>query len=616
MARIQTYSVDSKVSGNDIWIGSDGDNSNKTKNFSPIGLAEYFNTSEKIDKSNTIAFTYQTLDPGEDRSFGTISFADNQPPYVLFSDINNILISKRSSSLNYVDAFLSGTNETTIILQRGNSVNEYGLYNVLSINEYLEDENFFVFTLGFIQGNGGLNEDREYLFSVFDFSTKTSNLINDGEDGVNPFITLEDVPSITIDATPTDGSANAVSSNGVFDGLANKENTITAGTTSQYFRGDKTFQTLDKTAVGLGNVDNTSDLNKPISTATQTALNNKQDTLTNPITGTGANGQVAFWNGANSQTGDNGLFWDNTNKRLGVGTTAPAYGISHIGSIGVASFFSQRDFGANALSQLTQRASFIGYTFNDGANGIAMGANGTGAYIQGFTGALANPSARQIVLQTFGGNVGIGVNPSARLDVRAQGALSTDIAFRVRNSADTANLFSVAGNGNVNIISTNPTLTIRDDSGVSTNAAELVINNTVNAITSIRMTQSNANVINRQKQSQTQLNSNGVGGIAITAVSDNSNATTDFISKGFASAAASVLNMRITNNGNVLIGTSTDIASSKLTVESTTQGFLPPRMTNAQRLAIASPAIGLMVYCTDMVEGLYVNKSTGWQFII
>lgn len=34
-----------------------------------------------------------------------------------------------------------------------------------------------------------------------------------------------------------------------------------------------------KTEVGLGNVDNTTDLNKPISTATQTALNAKQDTL-------------------------------------------------------------------------------------------------------------------------------------------------------------------------------------------------------------------------------------------------------------------------------------------------------------------------------------------------
>jgi hypothetical protein len=57
--------------------------------------------------------------------------------------------------------------------------------------------------------------------------------------------------------------------------LNGKENTITAGTTGQYFRGDKTFQTLDKSAVGLNNVDNTSDANKPISTATQTALNLK-----------------------------------------------------------------------------------------------------------------------------------------------------------------------------------------------------------------------------------------------------------------------------------------------------------------------------------------------------
>lgn len=58
-----------------------------------------------------------------------------------------------------------------------------------------------------------------------------------------------------------------------------KEPSITAGTTAQYWRGDKSWQTLNKSAVGLGNVDNTSDLNKPISTATQTALNAKQDSL-------------------------------------------------------------------------------------------------------------------------------------------------------------------------------------------------------------------------------------------------------------------------------------------------------------------------------------------------
>ncbi len=58
-------------------------------------------------------------------------------------------------------------------------------------------------------------------------------------------------------------------------GLATKEPTIAAGTLTQYWRGDKSWQTLDKAAVGLANVDNTSDANKPISTATQTALNLK-----------------------------------------------------------------------------------------------------------------------------------------------------------------------------------------------------------------------------------------------------------------------------------------------------------------------------------------------------
>lgn len=41
------------------------------------------------------------------------------------------------------------------------------------------------------------------------------------------------------------------------------------GTISQYFRGDRTWQELNKTAVGLLNVDNTSDLAKPLSTAAE-----------------------------------------------------------------------------------------------------------------------------------------------------------------------------------------------------------------------------------------------------------------------------------------------------------------------------------------------------------
>jgi hypothetical protein len=49
--------------------------------------------------------------------------------------------------------------------------------------------------------------------------------------------------------------------------------------------------------------------------------------------------------------------------------------------------------------------------------------------------------------------LGVGATPAStvRLDVRAQGALSTDIAFRVRNSADTLDTIKVQGNNEVNV---------------------------------------------------------------------------------------------------------------------------------------------------------------------
>jgi hypothetical protein len=50
------------------------------------------------------------------------------------------------------------------------------------------------------------------------------------------------------------------------------------------------------------------------------------------------------------------------------------------------------------------------------------------------------------------------------------------------------------------------------------------------------------------------------------------------------------------------------VSSSAFTVTSTTQGFLPPRMTTVQRNAIGSPATGLVVFCTDCTA---TDGSTG-----
>jgi hypothetical protein len=67
-----------------------------------------------------------------------------------------------------------------------------------------------------------------------------------------------------------------------------------------------------------------------------------------------------------------------------------------------------------------------------------------------------------------------------------------------------------------------------------------------------------------------------------------------------------------TTSGQVGVGTNSPDTSSLLDVSSTTQGFLPPRMTQAQRLAILSPAEGLIVYdITNSALGIY--SGGGWR---
>lgn len=66
--------------------------------------------------------------------------------------------------------------------------------------------------------------------------------------------------------------------------------------------------------------------------------------------------------------------------------------------------------------------------------------------------------------------------------------------------------------------------------------------------------------------------------------------------------------LQINNNG-VYSG------SAIFEIDSTTKGFLPPRMTSTQKSAISTPATGLVIYQTDSTEGLYQYKSTGWESI-
>ena len=53
-------------------------------------------------------------------------------------------------------------------------------------------------------------------------------------------------------------------------------------------------------------------------------------------------------------------------------------------------------------------------------------------------------------------------------------------------------------------------------------------------------------------------------------------------------------------------------ASAMLDVKSTNKGLLVPRMTQAQRTAITTPASGLLVYQTDNPSGFYYYSGAGW----
>jgi hypothetical protein len=210
---------------------------------------------------------------------------------------------------------------------------------------------------------------------------------------------------------------------------------------------------------------------------------------TTPIS-SGVAGRVLFEGAGNVVQEDSGLFWDNTNKRLGIGTTTSTetLQIGVIGSEIKRIYFAEDNSALNGAgigyNASTDRMFIFGRNggtettaFQIPRTGTPIASNGlalsqstlylgnvdsfhTIKYTSGqgirfteneeITFAMGNPATNIIKLHSTG-NVGIGTNAlAAKLDVKAQGSLSTDIALRVRNSADTSNLFMVKGNGVLN----------------------------------------------------------------------------------------------------------------------------------------------------------------------
>ena len=166
--------------------------------------------------------------------------------------------------------------------------------------------------------------------------------------------------------------------------------------------------------------------------------------LSNPATGTGSANKVAFWSGTSALSFNSNFHWDNTNARLGIGTSLP------IASLNIST-------SGNNWNLFSSEGDFnIGTTTHRLKMGIATGGGGAGdAYIasQGgtnrlFVGTGTNFNTTQ-TLTLANGSVGIGnISPSYALDVSGQINVTTASAnsYGLNHQYSTVRLSTYIGN--------------------------------------------------------------------------------------------------------------------------------------------------------------------------
>jgi hypothetical protein len=292
---------------------------------------------------------------------------------------------------------------------------------------------------------------------------------------------------------------------------------------------------------------------------------------TSPINLSGfATGSVLFTSGsAGAITGSANLFWDNTNGRLGVGTSSPAYQIDVVGGIRVAtgtSFFKTINGGQIIMSSLGDSQPTLLFADN---NGNAQYGN-----IKFYDLSFRNGSAT--VAKIFStGNLAINTTTDAGFKLDVNG-----ITRFTGNSTFTANIASVS---------------IECTSGIfaPSGANGVKWGSNVFAISSVN------GVLKLSDGTNADFNRLQLGG-----------ATSAFPSIKRASNNIEIKNADDTFGAGLSVGASLN-ASSILQADSTTKGFLPPRMTTTQKNAIASPATGLELYDTTLNQKSYYD-GTSW----
>ena len=268
-----------------------------------------------------------------------------------------------------------------------------------------------------------------------------------------------------------------------------------------------------------------------------------------------SNAASFFKNGNVSFGATNNFYWDNVNSRLGIGTTSPSESLTIFNGNGT--------YGTSGQSLGLGSYLKLGYYYNVGIlnnSGQPMSFNASSFY--------------------FNNTYSAGL--PAMVGIRGSGSTSATTSFLVQNSSGTA-VFQIKDDSSVSLPSNagNNTLAIGGQVGTSKNGVGVGYT-------------SGGNV-------------NVRGGLF-------NNPNTDVcdlygVTNSVMSWIGNTVLFKAGNNG-----ASFSQPSALVSIDSTTQGFLPPRMTQAQILAIASPAIGLMAYNTDLDCPVFYSAA-GWRKI-
>ena len=315
----------------------------------------------------------------------------------------------------------------------------------------------------------------------------------------------------------------------------------------------------------------------------------------------------------------------NTDQFVGIGETTPTARL-HIkgsGNDNTTNAFLVQNSDGTELFKLADNGDTViksngGFSFQTiaGTKRIEVKANGEVLLKGGQLAAYSNynSSNSNLIVGSF-------ASPTARLQVNGSGTTSATTALLVQNSAGTrlmevqdgGNIFFGAGTSNYlqngyNLFGNYNAIGSWNIGTASAMGARVGIkgSGTTSATTALL-------VQNSAGTDLLKVNDNGRVFINKTANDNNANnyanilhGVTDTNTRIFTVSRDSVLRgMDINSGGSTKISDQsgdqsfTHTATAVLEVSSTTQGFLPPRMTTTERDAIASPAAGLMIYNTD-----------------